>query len=284
MLQKLLIAAALVVGATAHANTGGMQSEFFFQTEAGKSDLTPRLGYKILTAKPDGATSDVESKGLYNTGLSYEYGINEMFAIEGALYYASLENNTDPKLKANGLQDPEITLKGTSGMSWGRLRYGAVLGLGFEKSKEPTATSDGNVASGGYTLMPYVGADMDAAGGILGGRLSYEYKMERTIDNGSGTDEKRKDGHELGVSAFYEYFFADMLLGGSVNYVSEAAVKDSDSGAETEEAGSKTGVSIYSRMPMGTWDLIPRFDYDFSRSHYSKWNDMTFSVAARFGF
>ncbi len=284
MLQKMLIAAALVIGATAHANSGGMQSEFFFQTEAGKSDLTPKIGYKMLTEKRDGATEDTETKGLANTGISYEYGINEMFALEGALYYSSLENNEDPKLKSNGLQDPEITLKGTSGMSWGRLRYGAMLGLGFEKRKEAGATRDGNVASGGYALMPYVGADMDAAGGILGGRLSYEYKMERTIDTGAAQDTKVKDGHELGLSAFYEYFFADMLLGGSINYISEAAIKDSDSGAEIEESGSKTGVSIYSRMPMGTWDLIPRFDYDFSRSHYSKWNDMTFSVAARFGF
>lgn len=282
MLNKMLMAAALVFGVAAHAESN-MQSEFFFQTEAGKSDLTPKIGYKTKTTKADGDTSDTKTNGLYNTGVSYEYGINEMFAIEAAVYFGALETDGNPKLKSSGLQDPEVTLKGTSAMGWGRLRYGAALGLGFEKLKLPSATQDGNLASGGYSLMPYIGADMDAGGGILGGRLSYEYKMERTVQPSSLPDVKVKDGHELGLSAFYEYFFADMLLGGSVNYISEAESKDSD-GNKLDASNSRTGISIYSRMPMGSWALIPRLDYDFSREHFSKYDDITFSVAARFGF
>jgi hypothetical protein len=200
------------------------------------------------------------------------------------LYFTSAENDSNPKLKSSGLQDPEITLKGTSGMDWGRLRYGANLGLGFEKMKTPGANRDGNAASGGFSLTPYIGADMNVGGGIIGGRLAYEYKMERTVDAGLTSDVKLKGGDELGVNVFYEHFFADMLLGGSVNYVSAAATKEKDTDTEIEESNSITGVSIYSRMPMGGWALIPRFDYNFSRSHYDKYDDMTFSVAARFGF
>lgn len=285
MLQKMLIAAALVFGAAAHANTSGMQSEFFFQSEAGKSELTPRIGYKMLTQKPDvaGAT-ETKVNGIANTGISYEYGINSMFALEGALYFSSLETDGTPKVKYSGLQDPEIILKGTSDMSGGHLRYGAILGLGFEKNKLATATQDGNMASGGYTLAPYIGVDMNAGGGIIGARALYEYRMERTIDNGTGTDAKVKDGHELGLNVFYEHFFADMLIGGSVNYLSAGDVKDSDTGATVEESHNTTGVSIYSRIPMDSWALIPRLDYDFSRNHYSKYDDITLSVAARFGF
>ncbi|KYG64014.1 hypothetical protein AZI86_14500 [Bdellovibrio bacteriovorus] len=284
MLNKMVMAAVLVLGVAAHANTSSNQSEFFFQSEAGKSEVTPRIGYKMMTIKPDGATSDTKLNGLFNTGVSYEYGINEMFAIEGALYYGSLETDGTPKTKTNGLQDPEITLKGTSPMAWGNLRYGAMLGLGFEKRKYASATSDGNLASGGYSLAPYIGADMNLGGGIVGARALYEYRMERTIDDGSGTDLKVKDGHELGLSAFYEYFFADMLIGGSINYLSADKVKNSDTGAQEEDSHTTTGISLYTRIPMETWALIPRLDYDFSRSHYSKYDDITLSVAARFGF
>lgn len=277
MLNKMLMAAALVFGLAAHAET----SEFFFQSEAGKSDLTPKIGYRMLTRKAEGSTSEIKWNGLWNTGASYEYGINEMFAIEGALYYASLETDQTPKTKTSGLQNPEVTLKGMSPMEGGHLHYGATFSLGLEKLKVET-NGDTNASTGGHALMPYIGADMNVGGGIVGGRLSYEYKMERTIDF-MGTEGKQKEGHELGLNAFYEHFFADMLIGGSVNYVSHGATKN-DAGAEVEESGSMTGISLYSRMPMGTWALIPRLDYDFSKSHYSKYDDMNLSVAARFGF
>lgn len=282
MLQKMLIAAALVVGATAHANTGGMQSEFFFQTEAGKSDLTPKIGYRMLTEKTKAPGAEEEKTNGMLLGVAYEYGINEMFAVEFALDYENLEKDSNPKTKESGLADPTLALKGTSAMSWGRLRYGGLLGMSLEKAKVET-NGDVNTASGGWSLAPYIGADMDAGGGILGGRAMYVYRMDRTVDSG-GTDVKYKGGDTLGLSVFYEHFFADMLLGGAVNYRSIAETKNKDTDVVGEESHNLTGIAIYSRMPMGSWALIPALNYDFTHSEMDKWDDITLSVAARFGF
>lgn len=104
MLQKMLITVAVVFGVSAHAQS---QSEFFYQTPAGKSDLTPKIGYLTSTTKAKTAgAAEVKANGLLNTGIAYEYGINEMFSLEGALYFMSLENDQTPKLKQSGLQDP----------------------------------------------------------------------------------------------------------------------------------------------------------------------------------
>lgn len=282
MLQKMLMASAIVlVSVAAHAETSS-QSEFFYQTPAGKSDVSVTLGYKTMTIKPDGATEDTKINGLYKSGVAYEYGINEMFAIEGKLSFNSLENDASPKIKESGLEDPEVTLKGTSGMDWGRLRYGASLGLGLEKRKVKS-NGDENAASGGFSLTPYIGADANVGPGILGGRLSYRYNMERTIEVPVGSDEKRKEGNVLGLSAFYEYFVTDVVLGGAINYKSLAATKDGDDN-EVGKSYDITGISLYSRIPMGTWDLVPKIDYDFSAKDFDKYQDLNFFVTARFGF
>lgn len=281
MFQKILVAAAVVMACGAAQAAEG-SSEFFFQSAAGQSELTPRLGYKMSTIRSKGNTQDIKVNGLFNTGVAYEYGINEMMAVEAALNFASLETDTNPKVKQSGLQDPTVKLKATSAMGTWNLRYGAELGLGLEKSKIE-ASGNTNAASGGFSLTPYVGADANVGPGNLGGRLMYAYKMDRKEED-NGVEDTIKDGNEIGLSAFYEYMITDMLLGGSLNYRDIAESKNNSGVAEVKH--SIMGVSLYSRIPMGTWALLPRLDYDFSSTGdlYEKYNDINLSVAARFTF
>lgn len=285
MLRSMVIAS-LLLSAVAQAapeegqkSASSTQSEFFFQSPAGHSEITPKIGYLASTIETEGATDEATSSG-YNVALAYEYGINEMWAVEFGINYATMDTEfgaTD--FKTAGLMNPELLFKGTSGMQWGNLRYGLLAEFAIENNKIATGADDGNMSTGGHALKPYVGADMAMGAGILGGRLSYEYKLERTIDT-AGVETKEKDGHELGISVFYEHFMADVLLGAAFSQISEAAVNDED-GNEIEESGSMSQLSLYSRIPMETWSLIPRLDYDFSRSHFDKYNVMLFSVAAR---
>lgn len=281
MLRSLFIATILFAGAAQAA--ADKQGEFFYQTPAGQSALTPHVGYTSMTLARTGATSDSKASG-FALGAEYEYGLNEQFALGATLSYLSLEWDGTPKLKNSGLVDPQVSLHGRSAMGWGYLRYGADLGLGFEKQKTASSSQDGNVASGGFSLNPYIGADIaTTTDGIIGGRINYNYLMERTVDSGSGSDGKRKEGNELGLSVFYEQFFADMLIGGSYKYTSYAATKD-ENDAEYEKSGSMSAIALYSNIPMGGWELIPQFDYSLSKADYDKYNVMTFSVAARMNF
>ncbi|WP_374080253.1 hypothetical protein [Bdellovibrio bacteriovorus] len=279
MFSKVFAAAIVLASINAHA----VESEFFFQSKAGQSDLTPRFGYISTATKAKGATSETKYTGLYKTGVSYEYGINEMFAIEGSLLFSSYENDKTPKTKVSGLEDPHVVLKGTSNMGSSNLRYGLDVGLSIEKAKVKT-NGDMTSATGGFSFTPYIGMDTEAAGGVVGGRLNYAILLERTTEiEAFGTDAKTKDGNTLGLSAFYETKVTDVVLGGALNYFNHAATKDSD-GDELTKAHNILGVSFYSAIPFGTWALLPRLDYDFSHSEADKYDVIQLSVAARFNF
>lgn len=122
------------------------------------------------------------------------------------------------------------------------------------------------------------------AGGSIGGRLTYAYLLERTVESeGATSDGKIKDGNTLGLSAFYETLMADVVLGGSLNYATYDTTKDQD-GDELTKGYNTLGISLYSRLPFGTWALVPRLDYDFSHSEADKFDVLQFTVAARFNF
>lgn len=279
MFSKVFAAAIVLASINAHA----VESEFFFQSKAGQSELTPRLGYLSTATKAKGATTEVKYTGFYKSGVSYEYGINEMFSIEGSLLFTSAEKDSAPKTKVSGLEDPHVVLKGTSNMGSSNLRYGLDVGLSIEKAKIKT-NGDMTPATGGFSFTPYVGMDTEAVGGVVGGRLSYAILLERTTEiEALSTDAKTKDGNTLGLSAFYETKVTDVVLGGALNYYNHAATKDTD-GDELIKAYNTLGVSLYSTIPFGTWALLPRLDYDFSHSEADKYNIIHLSVAARFNF
>lgn len=276
MFSKVIAAAIVLASVSANA----ADNEFFFQSKAGQSDLTARLGLVSTATKSDGAADETKHTGFI-TGVAYEYGINDQFSIEGALAFTSVEDDSTPKNKTTGLQDPTVTLKGNSAMGASTLRYGLGVGLGLQKAKV-----DGNAASaasGGFSFNPYVGMDTEAAGGVIGGRLNYTYKMERTTDVEGFGDVKTKGGNTMGLSAFYETKVTDITFGGALNYVS-AAESENEDGSTATDSYNTLGLSAYSVMPMGTFALIPRLDYDFSNSEADKYNVIFLSVAGRFNF
>lgn len=278
MILKVIAAAIAMTAVTAHA----AENEFFFQSKAGTSDVTARLGFLSSAIKAKGATAENKFSGISNTGIAYEYGLNDQFAIEGALQFTSIEDDSTPKNKVSGLQNPTVTLKGNSNMSAATLRYGLGVGLALQKGK-----IDGNessAATGGFSFTPYVGADTEAMGGVAGARLSYAVLLERTLEvTGATEDSKIKEGNTLGLSAFYETKVTDVTFGGSLNYTSEAATKDQD-GDELDKSNSTVGISAYSVIPFSGFSLIPRLDYDFSNSESDKYDVINLSVAGRFTF
>jgi hypothetical protein len=294
LFSMLVIGLAFSTAQAAETN----RSEFFYQPGAGQSDVSVHVGYRALTTKSKTATADTKmtgwaGRGVGNAttegmGVGYEYGLNDMLSLGAELAFTSLEvdNGGTVKPKISGLADPMVFVHGTSGMDFGRLRYGANLGLGFQKHKIE-ANNDTTPATGGFSLTPYVGLDMDAGPGILGARLSYRFNMERTYD-ANGTEQKVKDGNILGLAAFYEYMLSDMLLGADVNYrmVGEETTT-TGAASTTAKSYSPFGLDLYARIPVDeSITIIPSLGYDFSASgdDVDKYNDMVIQVAARFGF
>ncbi|ASD64788.1 outer membrane beta-barrel protein [Bdellovibrio bacteriovorus] len=276
MFSKVIAAAIVLASVSANA----ADNEFFFQSKAGQSDVTARLGLVSTATEAKGASEETKYTGFV-TGVAYEYGINDQFAVEGALAFTSIEDDSTPKNKTTGLQDPTVTLKGNSAMGASTLRYG--LGIGLALQKATTDGDESSAASGGFSFNPYVGMDTEAAGGVIGGRLNYTYKMERTTDVEGFGDVKTKGGNVMGLSAFYETKVTDITFGGALNYVSTAETENENGGTAIDSYNT-LGLSAYSVMPMGTFALIPRLDYDFSNSEADKYNVILVSVAGRFNF
>lgn len=291
MMQNRLLAMTVVALAFSSAQAAESSgSEFFHQPGAGTSEVVAKLGYRSDKTTAKGATTDTKTTGIDPITVQYQYGLDEMLAVGGYLSYASYETDSGgtTKPKTSGLKDPHIFLSGTSPMGGGALSFGADLGLGFTKNKAASTTQDGNTATGGYTLAPNIGYEMPAGPGNVGGRLTYTWIGERTVDVGAGTDYKYKGGEAFELAPFYEYNMADAVLGVDLKYTSYGELKQTTPSPETVVTKTYTtlGADIYAKIPVGGFDLLPALAYTFSSTGdaFDKVNLMTISVAGRMMF
>ena len=219
MFQRILATLIIGLSVAAHAQDdmtastggpGGIRSEHFFQSAAGESNVTGRLGYENLTTtgkEPD--ADEFELKGLNPVSVEYEYGINDMFSVGGNIGYMNLDSDT---AEYSGLVNPNVFLKGTSVLEFGRLRYGASVGLGFMKrefkrdgDKGTVAPGSGLFSPGGLSVTPYIGTDIDLGPGILGARLSFLLPFKHTWEF-KGDDNREADvegGETVAATVFY---------------------------------------------------------------------------------
>lgn len=287
LFSTLIVGLALSTAQAAETN----RSEFFWQAAGGTTNVTPHLSYRALTSrdKTPANAADEKLSGLTDTGISAEYGLNEMIAIGVDLSFSSLEEDPgggNATRKVSGLQDPRLFVKGTHVLDFGRFRYGANLGLGFQNEKIEN-NLDRSVSSGGFSISPYLGLDIDAGPGILGARAFYSLGLgDRTVEIGA-TEGKASGGNDMNLAVFYEYFLSDMLLAADLHYnmSSEETVRRTGLADIRQNAANTTGLGLYGRIPMGeAAAIIPRLNYDFANSDQDKWSDMTLSLAARFVF
>jgi hypothetical protein len=73
----------------------------------------------------------------------------------------------------------------------------------------------------------------------------------------------------------------DLLLGADLRYTTNA---DLDVGGTTQKVGNTTGIDLYSRIPMGSWALLPGLSYDLANSESDTYQIITLNVAGRWAF
>lgn len=269
------------------ASSGGNGSEYQWQTPADKIEVTPRLDYINRTDAPK-TGSDTKVTG-FHVGLLGEYGISEMFSAGLSLSNLSYTINTTPETKKSGLEDLNVFFHGRSEMGMGSLRYGIDVGFGLAKSETKT-NGDQNASSGGMSLAPFVGYEMNMAPCTYGARLSYKMFMgDRTHTNGA-TEEKLSGPTTTSLALFYEHDMAPMKIGaaleieGSGSY--DTKVNGTSSGKTSGE--TMTGVSIYAPYeinPMIT--VVPAFKYAKATSMPSTTDSTTYwtlGASGRFTF
>lgn len=259
--MKKLVAAALVLASSAAFAAEGTQSEYFYQATAGTHQGT--AGLELADGKVNGGGGDVDvtAQALF---AEYEYGINDMLSIGGRLTYTQSKVDTSPSVKATGLNDLEIALRGKHVLGTG-LRYGANLNLAIADG-ETKSDGDSNQATGGIVLAPYVGYEMYHDKCAFGGRISRDLRLkdDKSEDKTTSpsTTTETSGGEATTLAGFYEHNFNEKYtLGGSLTY---AMTDDSkpDGAADVDE-GTTTTIDVYSQIrAVGPGMLVPHIAYE----------------------
>jgi hypothetical protein len=269
------IAAALSVTGFAVMAAEPSPSEFFYQTPAGQSAGTIQAGYldrEYKVTNNGASVGTAADKGLSQAGVRYEVGLTDMWSLEGALTYSLIKrdpaSSTADSADANGLDDFQLNLKGTSHMTGFRLRYGLSNRIGlFAASYSTTGggANEFNNSSGRFTFTPYLGADISVGPGLLGAKVSYDLiKQDVALHGPNGINDVYSGGQDFIVSVFYEWSIEPTLLGVALSYLNEG---NSKFDGTAQDNWIMYGANIYARFGwIDGWAIVPNVAYDWNGS------------------
>jgi hypothetical protein len=258
-MRNTIISLLVMLPMAAFAAEGG-SSEYFYQTGAGKHEVTPRLSIESTSVEIEGTESEVTGNVL---GVAYQFGATEDIAVGAALNYTfsgESDDGTDT-VDRDGLEDLELFVKAGLPMGGGTLRYGANLNFALEDA-EVDSEGNENTSSGGTALTPYVGYEQAWGNCVAGAKLSVEVGLtDRTTDNnGTTTDESGAEATTIGL--FYEHKLSDsMRLGASLDWVTVSDTTDETNGGDSENVSPLQLVTVYLPTKVGNGLLLPSVEY-----------------------
>lgn len=255
MTKQLLSAIAtlgLVVSVSASAAT---KSEFFYQTDADKNQLTPELTYQTQKWEFESTgTNEVEAKTTM-LNFRYERGINEMLSAGAMIPYTmtsqDLNTGTSSKTDAKGLGNLTAFVKGNHALAEGStLWFGAdlVLSPGDKETKVKTGTDEANNYAGGHSLNPYVGYSMLMGSYLVGTKLSTELgigdRTEKTDTSGTVTKTKNTGAVTTALTVFGEMPITAGTAGVKLTYAGVNTEKEKDAAGTTTTTGGYTTLAL----------------------------------------
>lgn len=311
MFRSLLFTTLLFVTA-AHAEDEGAQatsggpansvgSEYLHQAVGHTFELTPGVG--VQTSKITIKNSpNKQDKTLIPLTVKAEYGFTDMFSLAAQLGVGigAVDNTcTSPAIcddtVAGGLLDPIISANMRIPVGIAALRFGADLSVSPSKHKIQ-ADGDENLASGGTTFSPYVGAEILIGPSVFGGKISYDlYRGDRSVEDDAppANTYKITDEKELDVNLFYEFNFPKIVaIGGALEFTDSPTSKTESGGVKTsnDDAATFTTVKVYVPLRFNTHvTLVPALsggvvNYKASTSTVDEQTLSKFEVIARFTF
>lgn len=260
-MKKALVIASLGLASAAYAGTP-VKSEFFYQTEPQKHQVTPELEYS--SDKLETSTTGADSE-LTNTqqilNVRYEYGISEMFSTGAEVGYLTGDVETSTTGAAStttdqkGLTDFNFFFKGNyAPMDASSMHYGINVGISPADREEDSTKKETNAVSGGMSMTPYVGYQWLVGAGVWGANLSHEMDLgDRSVNIKPGTTtEKRTGGNDTILTGFYEHVWEKWNFGGALSYISRNTLETDPSVGADEET---TGGTYWRLRFYPTWEV-----------------------------
>jgi len=274
-------------------------SQYQWQTPADKFELTPAIKYSTATLKNKGTPSTHDDFTGFGESLRGEYGISQQFSAGLLLENVSTKDKSSVpnsvSTTQSGLMDPVAFFHGRSDAGGGSVRYGADLGFSLGKAKRES-NGNSNNASGGISLAPFVGYEMNMGSATAGARLTYKlYTGDRSMTSETttpATEAKISGPNVMTLGLFYEANMQPLTLGAALEVIStdKATIKITNVTPNTKTASATDlNIKIYAPYEITpTVTLLPVFDYTI-RTAYDKSasegrNGWDLGVGARFAF
>ena len=263
-------------GLTAHAEGANKVSEYFWQPDAGKHEMTIGLNYSAtkVDLKTGGLPASVEFKET-TVNIGYGFGFNDVWAFGADLNYTTGKQelggafgtgSTDEK----GLEDIELSARANrpAGDN-GSIHYGVILNLS-PGDAEKSATGDENKYSGGHSLGLNIGYQRKMDTCVFGVDLATNFGLgDRNGDDKTNTPSgfKEKGGNETSLNLFYEHTFSEQsLLGAVLAYKMKTEETKTSGGVSTKSDGPNPiyDLSVIYRHQVGNGYILPRLTYSMS--------------------
>lgn len=288
--MKKAVVIAFFAATAANAGTP-VKSEYFYQTEAQKHQVTPELKYdsqKIDT----GATTDVTGQTL---SVRYEYGINEMLSTGVRAGYTMMESETGATSQdQTGMTDITLFLKGQNAFVDAQsLHWGVSLDYSPGDKEVNNDDNEVNGMSGGMTVNPFVGYLWMVGNGTAGVNFSTELglgdRTTKTTTAGVETDTTTTGGNETALTGLYEHKMEKALIGTSLSYVNVNTAENETAGVEsTTDGGNFYRLRVYPTYSVSeATTVLGELKYESLISEnatYESWNNLTLQVGGRFTF
>lgn len=231
-----------------------IKSEFFYQTEMEKQQVTPELTYGSTKTK---ATAGTQTETKQTLNVKYEYGLNEMLSAGAKIGYQT--GSTEPagggaSTDEKGVTDLNIYMRGQyAWMDGGSFHFGANFNASLGEREVDTAKNENTAMTGGMGLTPYVGYQWLMGKGVIGTKLSTEMDIgdRKVKTKPANTTSKVTGFNETALTGFYEHPFEKGLIGTSVSWIAFNTQETKTSGTTTTTAGG----NLWQLKVYPTYDL-----------------------------
>ena len=201
---------------SAIANT--TQPQFLYQPDGGQFAFEAYSSTSLITSKLQGF-QEVTRRSIVG-GVALEYGFSDSFgiAIDQSYRSSTLEQGTISH-DYSGMDDLLIEFKGNYKINGQlTLRYGADVSFGFT-AEEDANTNPSNQYTGRDVVSPYLGFDYKIGKNNFGALVSQEVLIGKEVtEDVNGNESKATGAETTSLTAFYEYNFGNVLLGGGASY------------------------------------------------------------------
>jgi hypothetical protein len=289
-IQKFIFAAAFMMtalfaslgafSAWAQTESTSRFSSIYWQPGANQNGVTGGVGLGFSRAKLSGTVlsfpfTGESSSNSTDLGLEYDRGLSESLAVGVGTGWATSSSNqkttvlgttSESNSKTEGLNNLRVILKGRGLFENSNgYYYGLSLSVSPGDRTYDAAADSSNNFSGGYSLLPYIGAHFIVNPNVLvGGQVSYSLPGERKTKISNPTSESTTTGgNSLSLMAFLELPNASWHPTFQLNYSKSEKTKTTSSSGDSESDGQGViAVQANAEFEMKPgFDLLPAVTY-----------------------